>query len=241
MNTKLKIILGTMVIATGFAAGGCGDDGGTPNTTATSNTSSTSDGGAGGDGTGGDGTGGDGTGGDGTGGDGGAAPTLLTCAQYCTQVNANCADGNKQYDGDAATLCEATCANFADGTVADMSGDTRGCRAYHSGAPAMDNATLHCPHGGPYGNVVCSEAGGSQCDVFCGLMQVICTGGNEQYADEAACLTECDALSDAETAFVAAAGEASDTFQCRGYHLTAAADNPGTHCEHAAGKAVCVP
>jgi len=171
----------------------------------------------------------------------GGAGTLLSCAGYCAQVNANCSDKNRQYAGLQEENCLAFCSYIPAGTADDMTGDTRGCRAYHSGAPALADPALHCPHGGPYGSGVCAPDGGDQCDVFCGLIQAICTGGDQQYATLADCVVECSALSDATTPFVADPAVVSDSFQCRGYHLTAASLDPAVHCAHAGGDGPCVP
>ena len=60
MNTKLKLSLGTMIVAGTMVAAGCGDDDGTTTATSnTSNTSNTSSMGGGGGGTGDGGGGGD--------------------------------------------------------------------------------------------------------------------------------------------------------------------------------------
>lgn len=79
-------------------------------------------------------------------------PAAPTCANYCTVYFGNCKDANNVYADQAE--CEATCADWYQGSLADTTGDTVGCRTYHAGA-ALGDPALHCPHASPSGGGVC--------------------------------------------------------------------------------------
>jgi hypothetical protein len=139
--------------------------------------------------------------------DTGTTNVALDCPTYCTEVMANCTGANAQY-ADMAH-CLGSCATFVVGTskVTDATGDTLGCRIYHGGAPAMQDAALHCPHAGPGGDKLtvgtpgfCS--GGDLCANFCALQIKTCgstdnpvtIGGTvitAQYKNQAACEDVC--------------------------------------------------
>lgn len=106
-----------------------------------------------------------------------------------------------------------------------MAGNTLGCRTYHAGAAAGD-PTTHCVHAGPGGAAAC----GSNCEGFCTLALETCTGGNEQWATMAECMTECNGYDQTEP--YDTSDTAGDSFACRLYHLIAAIDDPELHCPH---------
>jgi hypothetical protein len=152
-----------------------------------------------------------------------APPAAPTCASYCTAIQANCTAANLQFGTPAD--CMASCATWMQGMTGATSGNTLACRAYHADAAAASPG-VHCRHAGPGGDDAC----GSNCEGFCTLVQGACTGGNEQYADVGACMTECAMFA---TAPPYSANETNgDSFACRLYHATAASTNPGTHCGH---------
>ena len=159
----------------------------------------------------------------------------LTCGFYCAAMAQACSGSNAQYADEAECLafCE-TWGAFDQGTLEDVDGNTLGCRIYHAGVAADADADLHCPHAGPSGGGVC----GSWCDSYCGLVGQNCTGAEELFADDAACVSACEAYSDTG----AAGDDAGDTVQCRIYHAGApAAADAALHCPHADidGGGVC--
>lgn len=179
----------------------------------------------------------------GTGGTGGTA--AATCEDYCTENLANCKDANAQWPSKES--CLAACATFPAGKTGDTSGDSLGCRVYHTGAAATDAAT-HCHHAGPTGGDkdpsdaaegVCGEG----CEAFCGIAMAACTGANSQYADMAACMTDCKTFKP-DAASYSTADTATNDFGCRMYHLSVAATDSGsadTHCGHIKSTSpVCV-
>jgi hypothetical protein len=154
------------------------------------------------------------------------ADTGLSCATYCSTVMANCTAANLQFD-DLAD-CLSSCVTWPPGDLSDTLGNTLGCRYYHAGVPATNNAGIHCPHAGPSGDGVC----GTNCNGFCTLVQGVCTGGNQVYADFAACQSACNGFP-MPTRYSANI-TSGDSYGCRLYHATKAATNPGMHCPHTA-------
>lgn len=212
------IFLGAMVgmVALSVGSVGCGDDdeSGSGGATAASTTSASTS---------------DATTATGTGGatsstsTGGSDPD---CQTYCDTIMANCTGENAQYA--SAESCMGACAAFDVGTAADTSGNTVGCRSYHAGAAEADAAT-HCVHAGPGGAGAC----GTNCEGFCAIAASACTDANQQFADDAACMTACMAFDDSEP--YDASDAAGATLACHLYHLTVAATDAAsadTHCGH---------
>jgi hypothetical protein len=174
-----------------------------------------------------------------------AAVTTLTqdCPTYCSAIAAACTGDNQQYSTAATSQnCAKTCALFPVGAATDKSGDTLGCRLYHTqNAAIAGNAALHCPHAGPGGAAVdatTGTCGDNACADFCALEVKVCGtidagGANAQYQNQAACMSSCATFT--KTPAYSAATTSGNTFACRLYHITnAAVDAPSaaTHCKH---------
>jgi hypothetical protein len=144
----------------------------------------------------------------------------LDCASYCTAIIANCTTANLQF-GDMGT-CMASCNDFPKGALADMGGDTLGCRLNHAMLAHSDPAT-HCVHAGPSGGGVC----GTPCMGFCDITVAACPTA---YANATACGTAC-AQFPATPAFTANV-QSGNSASCRIYHATAASVTPDPHCMH---------
>jgi hypothetical protein len=166
-----------------------------------------------------------------------AVAATLDCPSYCQQIQANCTGANAQYPDDAH--CTAACGSFAKGTLGQMTGNTLGCRLYHSGAPAKADATLHCPHAGPGGDKIGGNAAfcGDVCTSFCTLEIMACgitsdAGGHGQYASMGACMTACAAFPNPTALYSPTAK--GDSLACRLYHATNAAISGAAamHCPH---------
>lgn len=156
------------------------------------------------------------------------APPVLSCANYCATVMAHCAGTNAQWEtlGD----CLASCATWPLGTEADNAGNTLGCRLYHAGVPATNNATIHCPHGGPSGDAVC----GTNCNGFCTLVQGVCTGADQVYASFDACRTAC--MGFPSSGHYTATVTTGDSYACRLFHAAKASTQPAAECANAAAS-----
>ena len=235
MNKVGFLFLGAVLSIAGSSAllAGCGSDTTTSSTTTGSgggsSTTTTGSGGSGGSGGGSTATA---TGSTGTG-----TAATLDCKSYCAELATNCKDANAQYPTDDS--CLATCKGFTEGSIADMEGNTLGCRIYHGGAPAVADAATHCAHAGPTGgdkDVSDTTAGtcGEGCAAFCDIAMAACTAANSQYATKDACMTECKTFKASAATFSTADTDKND-FGCRMYHLTVAATDAGlatTHCPH---------
>src|SRR5215467_7459898 len=68
-----------------------------------------------------------------------APPITLDCGSYCSAIVAACTGTVGQYD--AMAECLGTCEHMPVGTMADTTGDTLGCRVYHTGLARLDPAT----------------------------------------------------------------------------------------------------
>jgi hypothetical protein len=170
----------------------------------------------------------------------GGTSVKLTCDDYCTQVQKNCTGDNAQWW--IVDSCKAGCATWTPGALMDMTGNTLGCRLYHSGAPAAMTPAMHCAHSGPTGGDLDPTATGMGKDgpcgdgveAFCRLAVATCKGANMVWADEAACKADAIKFKASTTPF-STKDTAGDTFNCRAYHLTVAASsaaNATLHCPH---------
>ena len=145
----------------------------------------------------------------------------LDCNTYCTKIMGACTGANAQYSSMAN--CVDSCANFPVGAAADQMGNTLGCRINHA-TLAMTTPGTHCVHAGPGGAGTC----GMDCAGFCSIVVAECpTQWN---------MTTCNSNQTGCPSFTSTppykAPSAGDTLQCRLYHATMAASDPGGHCGH---------
>lgn len=195
-------------------------------------------------------TSGDSGGQDSGGQDAGSDAADLSCASFCQRNLAACVGavgtdgGNQQFENLAQ--CMAVCERIPLGSLTDTSGDTVGCRIYHSGLAASQNPTIHCPHAGLMGATVC---GTDRCEAFCDRGATICTDagltpGQRPFDDKADCLTKCgtDYQFDPASPELTTAG---DTLNCRAFELIKAFEDvdggsAATHCPNLrTNSAVC--
>lgn len=184
------------------------------------------------------------------------APAALTldCPTYCTNITANCTGANAQYGGmdpaNVAAHCMGTCSKMALGAVTDMTGNTLGCRIWHSDKAKTTNMPgTHCVHAGPAGAQVDAAAPGvcgDACTSFCELEIAACglmgAAGNTtgQYASLQACKDACatfekTAKYEVNTTNFPSTNPVGVTLACRLYHTTNAlvsAAQAATHCQH---------
>jgi hypothetical protein len=161
-----------------------------------------------------------------------------SCANYCTTIQAACADPatNQQYLTEAA--CMVLCEFMDPGTIMDVTGDTVGCR-YHWAVEATelegDALAQACRRAGHGGDGTC----GGNCSSLCELAAQTCTGALQQWSLIDACITECAALP--EDPPYSTSQDQNPGVACRLYHLQAAATNAATHCPHVGGEGPCAP
>jgi hypothetical protein len=166
--------------------------------------------------------------------DPGLASVQDVCAAYCDTVIENCTGEHAVYASRDA--CLLLCAHMPPGEPGATSGHSVECRL-HAAELAPVETPFYCPGAGPGGNGVC----GDNCESLCQLVQQVCTGDNQGFPDESACLDDCAALTDLGT-FATDPGAnlvRGPHLQCRLYHLIGAALEPDRHCRHALGEAPC--
>jgi hypothetical protein len=165
-------------------------------------------------------------------GTGGMMAVSLDCTSYCTEVMADCTGANEQYKDMAG--CMGVCASFPAGTIADMSGDTLGCRLYHGGVPSKTMPDMHCSHAGPLGgpgDPATAGPCGDSCEAFCNAAVKVCPAA---WTDAAACKTDCATFAKDATPY-STADTGKNDIGCRMYHLSVASSstaNAMTHCPH---------
>lgn len=153
------------------------------------------------------------------------------CETYCSEALAACTGANAIYA--SVDACMNTCARLPQGTEADTTGNTIGCRLHQARLAAQTGeVTDSCPRAGPGGDGVC----GSNCEGFCTVMVPVC--GADWFEDVPSCVTQCAAIPDHGGYNVNVPLE--DSIQCRLYHLTSATVDT-EHCAHAGGALKCVP
>jgi hypothetical protein len=171
----------------------------------------------------------------GAGGSGGRPPSTPVCETYCTIVMQECAGAHAVYT--TPEICHAVCAHLPEGEEGDEIGNTAHCRLRNAKIAGAE-PSFYCPIAGPGGNGVC----GSNCQGMCTIAAGACSAENGQWPNDAACHTECNALSDLDTFTVdpAMAMYAGDHVQCRLFHASASAlAEPGIHCPHVGGSPPC--
>lgn len=149
-----------------------------------------------------------------------APVTTPSCSDYCTKVMANCTATNQQYASMAN--CTDSCSHFMVGTSGMTAMNTVGCRIYHAEL-ALTDPTTHCAHAGP--------GGGGQCGNVCGGYCKIAVAACPAQVVEATCSDDCSKYASAGKPYNISI-QTGNTAECRLYHATAAATDPGGHCSH---------
>lgn len=149
----------------------------------------------------------------------GGGPLTLDCTSYCTAILGACTGERAQYE--SLETCLGTCEHIPVGMLGETTGNTLGCRIYHTEFAQQDPMT-HCDHAGPSGGTMC---GATLCEGFCAVAPIICP--NEWQANT--CVSRCSALASVPPYSINSTG---NTQECRLYHLTLATTDPTTHCPH---------
>lgn len=179
----------------------------------------------------------------GDGGTNGAPVGSLSCQTYCQENLRVCTGENRQYD--SLEQCLNMCADTDLGEENDASGDTAGCRLYHTRLAEMTgDYAQHCRHAGPTGGSVC----GQRCEVLCDRAMKLCSEErgyvqSSVYRDEEQCLTLCKPGANGQGGYAVDRENehpaSGDTVNCRLYHLRIAytdldrdTGTPIQHCDH---------
>lgn len=156
--------------------------------------------------------------------------SALSCETYCSSVEGSCDEDFPQYA--SPTACMKMCATFPTGTLDDKGVNTLGCRLGVSEDIFDTGETNTCDGAGPLGKTLC----GTPCEAYCESLSALCP---EEFATfDGDCLNECAKVPTACT-YTADATRNDDSIQCRMFHLTSAAVDPGTHCPHAIADGHC--
>jgi hypothetical protein len=161
-----------------------------------------------------------------------------TCEQYCKIEIAACTDDLAQYESPAQ--CMAVCAALDPGTNEDETGNTVGCRRYHSFNSTLLPAT-HCYHSGPSGDGHCGDHDTGNCDSYCTLLAAACPDEFQTNMGSAAkCVAACSKLPEAaaDSLYTLAKAKQSTGLQCRILHAVQAFEDK-TACASAIGGDQC--
>lgn len=166
-----------------------------------------------------------------------------TCQDYCAIALVACTGDLAQYDSEDD--CLKVCAALPPGTNSDETGNTVGCRRYHS-----FNSTLgpenHCAHAGPTGDGHCGhdnldEGYRANCDSYCTLVANACEAEfKDAKLTAETCMAECIELPEApaDSKYSVTNGEASTGLNCRVLHTVRAFSDPA-ECASALGGDEC--
>jgi hypothetical protein len=162
------------------------------------------------------------------------------CQSYCTLYKGACGvDQCTSHEG-CVHACSALLNTGSWDLTEDHDGDTLQCRLVH-----LENATIqpkqHCPHSliiAPTafcnwtideGKVDTSRPEVPDCDDYCRIVGIACTGTNAVFESKEQCMAVCEHYP---------AGEFTDKDQntrgCRIYHAHNSLCEPAKHCSHAA-------
>lgn len=168
------------------------------------------------------------------------SPRQSACAEYCVTIQQACVESNAQYQSEESCLeiCNELMRTESERQDAGGSvNDTIECRLEAARAVIEVGAEIEnlCVSAGMWGNDEC----GAPCEVYCSMMQAACT---EQFEAFDRCPDECTEVQPGGKPFGVMV-DPGNTLECRVNHIRLATTtrNPGTHCPHAAGVAVCVP
>jgi len=166
------------------------------------------------------------------------------CEHLCEMLDNYCVDdlsldlANNLGFGANQEQCVDICAGLPEGSTADTTGNSLGCRLYHAEFAVLgDVGTVHCPHAGVAGSKTC----GDWCDSYCTQQLESCPNNFE---DINVCMQDCAEFAGVDSAAPYVYSDVSaDNIQCRVYHVgAAAATGNNVHCDHSSvgGGNVCV-
>lgn len=175
-----------------------------------------------------------------------AADGAPSCDDYCNIELAACQGSLAQYQSKAQ--CLDVCAALDRGTNEDESGNSVGCRRYHSfNATALPET--HCSHSGPLGDGHCGhdnadEGTTGNCVAYCRLVAAACPDdfAGSTIGTPEKCMAECVQLPEAvaDSKYSVDNAKKSTGLQCRVLHTVRAfADK--TACAAALGGEECAP
>lgn len=175
----------------------------------------------------------------------GAADAEPKCEDYCKIELAVCDGERTQYE--SPEQCLAVCNALDLGTNSDQSGNTVGCRRYHSFSASFGGSALsHCYHSGPTGDGHCGKDDATtgitaNCQSYCKLLEAACpTEFVTTMIDTEQCLNSCKGLKKAafDSLYAVQTAESSGGLNCRVLYTARAFEDP-TACASALGGDRC--
>jgi hypothetical protein len=174
-----------------------------------------------------------------------------SCEDYCRMTLGACGVGgtdagaeHAQYD--SLPQCMAVCGALTPGLNNEQSGNTVGCRLYHS-YNVLGISAAHCPHTGPTGDGHCAvpatsdDRGTDNCDPYCQIVAKSCPDEFKAHfgTGKDACYNECAALTGVgiDSGYSIHTPDGA-TVQCRVLHATRAFENR-KECGAALGEVTC--
>lgn len=163
-------------------------------------------------------------------GPGGNGACGTNCESYCGLFEKACPE-----DADLILDCNASCQGLKDRGSLDVEldhgGDTLQCRLVHTSSALVD-PVVHCSHAqlAPIAGEWCTEPDDAtpNCDDYCRLVNVACTGENAVYDSTAECKKVCESFEPGRPV-----DTTEDTLGCRKYHAYNSIAAPEIHCPHA--------
>jgi hypothetical protein len=119
-----------------------------------------------------------------------------------------------------------------------VKGDSLQCRLFYASEATIDPANcqnaLIAP---PNAQALCTadSMGPPNCEDYCRITAVACTGSNALYESDAQCLAACEALplgTNADSNGLIKVNTPHNTIGCRKFHVYGALANPDSHCHH---------
>lgn len=157
----------------------------------------------------------------GVGADSGTKGPSAACKSYCKDITDTCIEENAQYASNDA--CLDVCALIPEGDENELKRFTVACREMQVESAMIGEKSDACFGAGPGGAKAC----GSDCESYCQLFTNACS---DMFKTPARCVDACEGLAKGKWTVIEPAG---DTLACRLYHVSAAAGDPETHCQHA--------
>lgn len=157
------------------------------------------------------------------------------CREYCDVITTNCAGDNAQYQTDEQ--CMRVCSALEPGSKLEPTGNTAACRLERA-KNAIREPQNQCRLAGPGGG---GGPCGSDCEAWCGLLEVACEAQFRQISGD--CVETCENSLVDQGSFDLVRDYFGDTLQCRLVHtMVAFVENPEVHCTHAKfdADALCV-
>jgi hypothetical protein len=160
-------------------------------------------------------------------GPGGGGKCGTICTAYCSLLQDNCPEQFRLLSN-----CEKACSALKDtgdfDVDANYRGDTLQCRLVHLSTATIDPKG-HCSHAQLQPTSPCVEKEDTplDCQQFCRMNQLVCTGDFAVYESPKQCLAVCAALPQGTSG-----DRVGNTSACRHFHTYNSLIDPDGHCWH---------